>query len=175
MSEFVHPMIPAARELGAMIEQGSLLPESAGRHRVGEHWFLSRDGDPAARRLFSRHYSRRLNWDSPLFVGPGEKLVLITGDGRALFAWRRYIDDGGQSGVNCAVFHNEGETLSSELILDAERIAWDRWPGERLFTFINPGMVRSTNPGACFIIAGWARLDRRTKRRELVILEKFPA
>jgi hypothetical protein len=31
--------------------------------------------------------------------------------------------------VNCAVFRNEGPVLSSDLILEAEELAWGRWPG----------------------------------------------
>jgi hypothetical protein len=40
--------------------------------------------------------------------------------------WEKVIDHvsgDGQQGVNCAVFRNESEILSSQLILEAEKIA----------------------------------------------------
>jgi hypothetical protein len=134
-----------------------------------------KDGDATARAIFDRHYSRiryRDGRDPVLFVGPGEKLVLLTPDALALFVWRKFIDDSGQKGVNCAVFRNEGPALSSGLILEAERWADERWPGERLYTYVNPRKVRSSNPGYCFTMAGW-RPCGYTKRRGYRILEKW--
>lgn len=137
---------------------------------------MLRDGDPTALALFNRHYSRRKYADGrkpKLFVGPGEKFVLMTTCGRALFVWRKFISDDGQEGVNCAVFRNESIHKSSTLILEAEAIAWRRWPGQRLYTYVNPRKIKSANPGYCFKVAGW-RTCGRTKMRGLVILEKLP-
>jgi hypothetical protein len=139
-------------------------------------WFGVKDGDPRARRLYSRHYSKYHYADGrqpKLFVGPGEKMVLLTSDCLALFVWRKFINRSGQVGVNCAVFRNEGPHLSSVLILEAECLAWDRWPGERLYTYVNPAAVRSTNPGYCFLVAGWCKCGI-SKKRKYVILEKMP-
>ena len=47
------------------------------------YWRRSRDGDPLGLLLHRRHYSRRRyrdGRDPALFVGPGEKLVLIAHD-----------------------------------------------------------------------------------------------
>jgi len=38
-----------------------------------------------------------------LFVGPGEKLVLRTWECDAIWVWRKFIDDSGQEGINCAI------------------------------------------------------------------------
>lgn len=141
------------------------------------YWRQSRDGDPIALILHHRHYSRRRyadGRDPALFVGPGEKLVLLAHDDDALFIWRRFIDASGQSGVNCALFRNESGHLSSEMILDAETWAWERWPGERLYTYVNPARIRSVNPGYCFKCAGWRRCGTTRGRRPLVVLEKHP-
>jgi hypothetical protein len=138
------------------------------------NWFSVSDGDPTARELFNRHYSRHFYKDGrrpKLFVGPGQKMVLMTTDGRALFVWRKFIDASGQRGINCAIFRNEGEILSSELILEAEQLAWGRWPGERLYTYVNPKRIKSTNPGYCFKLAGWS-ICGKTKVNKLIILEK---
>lgn len=136
-------------------------------------WVPVLDGNDEARTLFERHYSRRLTSTSNLFVGPGEKLVLMTPCALALFAWRKFISDDGQTGVNCAVFRNEGQPIlvSSRLIRQADAIADSRWPGERHYTYVNPAKVRSDNPGCCFKVAGW-RFCGITKKRKLHILER---
>lgn len=139
-------------------------------------WVPVRDANPSGLAIFHRHYSYTPYRDGrrPVhFVGPGEKMVLLTPDARALFVWRKFISADGQQGVNCAVFRNEGAGLSSGLILEAMQLAWERWPGARLFTYVNPRKIRSTNPGCCFLKAGWRRCGV-TKRRALVILEFVP-
>ena len=141
----------------------------------GMHWYAVKDGDLTVRYLANRHYSARAYRDGrrvALTVGPGEKMVLKTADGLAAFVWRKFIDDAGQAGVNCALFRNEGATRSSELILEAEQLAWSRWPGERLYTYVNPRRVKSRNPGYCFIMAGWRKCG--TTKGGLLIFEKTP-
>lgn len=147
---------------------------------LGEVWTPARDGDPTCRAIFDRHYSRRRYADGrrpKLFVGPGEKLVLRTPAGDALAVWRRFIDDcrlAPRWGVNLAVFRNEGPTLSSELIGAACEIAWDRWPDAILYTYVDASAIRSTNPGYCFLAAGWERLDERTAASGLRVLLRRP-
>jgi len=125
--------------------------------------------------MFDRHYSRRKYGDKRrpvLFVGPGEKMVLMTPECDALFVWRKFIDASGQKGINCAIFRNESKRLSSELILEAERLAWGRWPGERLYTYVNAQKIKSSNPGYCYKMAGWNECGYT--KGGLVILEKCP-
>lgn len=147
---------------------------------IGEGWVEVLDGNASGRAIYERHYSaapklaRRRARRSQIYVGPGEKLVLLYADARALFVWRRErpeFRNDGQLGVNCAVFRNEGAGLASDLILQAERPAWRRWPGERLFTFVDPAQVRGTPPGNCFLRAGWRRCG--VTSRGLHILEKL--
>jgi hypothetical protein len=120
-------------------------------------WVQVRDGNPTAMNLFLRHYTARKHRKRYQFVGPGEKMVLLTPDARGLFVWRKFIDDAvpKQTGVNCAVFRNEGDSQSSGLIRSAVDFAWARWPGERLYTYVDPNRVKGPNPGYCFIAAGW--------------------
>jgi hypothetical protein len=125
--------------------------------------------------LFMRHYTARAHRKIYQFVGPGEKMVLLTPDARALFVWRKFISDSGEKGVNCAVFRNEKSEYgkASALIKDAKRLAWERWPGERLYTYVDPSEVLpKRDPGHCFIIAGF-RLCGETLSRKL-IFECFP-
>jgi hypothetical protein len=139
-------------------------------------WMHIKDGDDEARRFFDRHYSRHVYADGrqpKLFVGPGQKMVLVTPCRRALFVWRKFISGDGQQGVNCAIFRNEGAGLSSDLIMEADALADDRWPGERHFTYVNPRRVQSRNPGFCFVKAGWRRCGT-TKWNKLWIFERVP-
>ena len=140
-------------------------------------WIVVKDGDARARDIFDRHYSRRKYKDGrkpKLFVGPGEKMVLLTPNCDALFVWRKFIDDSGQRGINCAVFRNEGGRQSSQLVLWAEEMATQRWPGERLYTWVWDAKVKSVNPGYCFKMAGWRAIGRNKDGR-LTLLEKLTA
>jgi hypothetical protein len=151
---------------------------------VDRVWIEIKDGDASARAIFRRHYSYkpyRDGRDPALFVGPGEKMVLLTPCALALFIWRKFISGDGQKGVNCAVFRNEGAGRASDLIREAMRLAWSRWPAERLFTYVNPKKIRRTRtPGRCFLKAGWRYVrDKQGKRvltkwRRLPILEALP-
>lgn len=105
-------------------------------------------------------------------LGPGETILLRTQLGDAVFAWRKFIDDSGQLGINCAVFRNEGPALSSLLIRQADAIADHVWPRERHYTYVHPGKIRSSNPGYCFLAAGWRRCGKT--RKGLHILERLP-
>lgn len=141
----------------------------------GQFWFSVGDGNATARSIFDRHYSRirRAGRKPKLFVGPGEKMVLLTATSDALFVWRKckFAGMDGQVGVNCAVFRNESPILSSRLILQAEQLAYDKWKMERVFTYVDPTAVASTNPGYCFLMAGWRKCGV-TKIKSLIILEK---
>jgi hypothetical protein len=137
-------------------------------------WQPIKDGNRHAYWLYQRHYSavHYRTKHQRLFVGPGHKLVLMSSDGSALFAWRKFIDKSGQTGINCAIFRNESSQQSSQLILEAEGYAWQRWPGERLYTYVNPRKIKSSNPGFCFLMAGWTKCG--TTSKGLIILEKLP-
>ncbi len=123
-------------------------------------WNTVKDGDKRALALYERHYSAYQYADGRnrnRFIGPGERAALMTAEADALFVWRKtvYRQDG-QTGIECAVFRNESAYLSSFLILAAIELAWQRWPDEtRLYTYVSPSKVRSTNPGACFKFAGF--------------------
>jgi hypothetical protein len=148
-------------------------------------WLPSHRADPVAAALYRRHYSAGKNRvavrHQQNIVGPGRPMVLVTADCSAVFAWLRTRTErlDRQQGVCCTLFRNEGSLLSSDLIREACDLAWQRWPGERLFTYVDPSAVRSSNPGACFKHAGW-RLVRtasgtpHTSRRGLLLLEHRP-
>ena len=138
------------------------------------YWLISHDMNPICQKLADRHYSRKHPGSRKGFVGPGEKLVLLSSDGRALFVWLRsdpklradHID-----GINCTIFRNESSILSSRLILEAEKFAKERWPNLKLFTYVSKSKVKSKNPGWCFMKAGW-KISGENKSGKLVLLEK---
>ncbi len=138
-------------------------------------WWITKDGDDRARALFDRHYSRYRYKDGrqpKLFCGPGEKLVLSTWEGDALWVWRKFIDASGQRGINCAIFRNESPHKASELVRQADAIADHCWPRERHYTYVDARRIRSNNPGCCFKVAGWREAGRT--KGGLVILERNP-
>ena len=137
-------------------------------------WFLTKDGDLSCLALYERRYSAHHYKDGRtrrLFCGPGEKIVLRTRAADALFVWRKFIDASGQTGINAAVFRNESAMRSSDLIRQADAIAFYVWPDLRHYTYVNPKKVRSANPGFCFIAAGWRKCS--ATKEGLLILEKI--
>ena len=153
---------------------------------IGIVWIVVKDGDPRVSSIYKRHYSCYQYKDGRrsqahyrnrhLVLGPGEKLVLLSADCRAVFGWRKFISSAGEEGINCAFFRNErafgGAVLSSDLIMAAELLAWQKWPGERLYTYVDGAAVKSSNPGYCFLMAGWRRLERKTASG-LLLFEKY--
>jgi hypothetical protein len=77
----------------------------------------------------------------------------------------------GQAGYCCAIFRNESERRSSDIILECEAIAFDRWGPHRMFTYVRPDKIRSVNPGYCFKQAGWKFLRKAQDGKHLLIKE----
>ncbi len=156
-------------------------------------WLTVSCTDDRLRGLYLRHYSaskatrrrgRPIDHPNQLrFVGPGEYMGLLTADCGSGFVWRlsRYRKDG-QHGVECVLFRNElgngcrnqaHAHCSSRQIREACELAWLRWPGKRLFTFVDRDQVQSSNPGYCFLAAGWRRAGE--SKRGLLVFEVEPA
>src|SRR5438445_4283701 len=96
-------------EAQAPVQCSDLLGHGVGRRKLSLYWYECRDGDDGAREIYDRHYSRYIYADGrkpKLFVGPGEKMVLITEAGDAVWCWRKFKDASGQQGVNNAIFRN---------------------------------------------------------------------
>ena len=145
---------------------------------IDGHWLASHRADPRAVSLYARHYSAYRYRDGrrrTRFVGPGESMILLTVNCDALFVWLHNTVErfDKQEGVNCTVFRNESSIRSSDLIREAVSLAWRRWPGKRLFTYVGDAKIRSSNPGYCFQMAGWRKCGRNADGR-LTILEILP-
>ena len=140
-------------------------------------WIGVSKGDRRAIAIYQRHYSCRQYKGGRRrrqFAPPGETMCLLTEACDALFGWvhNTIPRKDGQVGVNCFVFRNESPCRSSDLIRSAMRMAWARWPGLRLFTYVNPRKVSSEIPGYCFRRAGWKRCGE--SKSGLLIFEAFP-
>lgn len=77
------------------------------------------------------------------------------------------------------LFRNLGAGLSSDLVREATVATYAEWarrygelPEERLRTEIGVRSVRSTNPGCCYLKAGWERGP--TKRGKLFLFAPAP-
>lgn len=155
------------------------------------YWAEVRDGDDRLHSIYERHYSSRphrlarrhwKNWKR--ICAPGEHLILLTPGCDALFVWvKEKIRDDHQEGVNCSVFRNEGRARSSEMIREADDLAWAKWRGERHFSYIDGDKTaarrgKRSRPGECFLQAGWHYvMDGATPFRTpkgLYLLEKLP-
>ena len=144
-------------------------------------WTLSNRFDPRARELADRHYSRRKP-GSPQFVAPGRCLVLFRPGALWVSLDQRFVKHRWPGAWVCALFRNESEYRSSELIREAVAETVRRWgpiPDAGFLTFVDGAKTSSRRsrrhaPGHCFRVAGWteiARIDGREHgRAELVVL-----
>jgi hypothetical protein len=145
----------------------------------GARWFSVSRADPRLYALYRRHYSAEKNarWRRPgntNSAAAGSTLCLLTVPGDAAFIWLKNTAEryDHQAGVCCTLFRNESAHMSSELIREAEQLAWARWPGERLFTYVDARRVASEVPGWCFIRARWKRCGQSLTG--LLLFEKRP-
>lgn len=95
--------------------------------------------------LADRHYSRR-TVGARQFLYSGRKLVLRDAGGTILFGWlfpdpTMRMD--GQRGYNCAIFHNESARKASDILLEAEQAAFEKWGPNRLYTYIDPAKTKT--------------------------------
>lgn len=149
--------------------------------RLSEHWIRVTKFDPRTAKLADRHYSRR-KVGSPQFMPPGETIVLLSTDERAVWGWWRPAPSSGLQSMNrldgwtCTIFRNEGPIQSSALVLDAEQAI--RSLGvpcgpDGLITYVWSAKVRSINPGCCFKKAGWRRTGKSADGRKILLQKAF--
>lgn len=133
-----------------------LLPFTSGLIQVGKF-------DYESVLLADEHYSRQ-KIGTNQFMPPGRTMVLRNSEGTIVFGWLwQDKRDDGQSGYNCSIFRNTSARLSSDIILEAERMVFAYWGLARLFTYVDPIKLRQPAqkyrkpkmPGKCFAAAGW--------------------
>ncbi len=123
-------------------------------------WALSNRAAPAARDIADRHYNRQ-KVGADQFVPPGRCLVLLQPRALWVTSWpfAEYVKHAWPGAWVCSLFRNEGDDLSSHLIVEAVRNTrwhWPQIPEAGLVTFVDPGKTRrKRDPGRCFIKAGF--------------------
>lgn len=129
------------------------------------------DSDVRACQLADRHYSRKTKGSNRM-SGPGEHLILIDQAASFIVGFRlvRYRLDN-QQGIECFIFRNESQALSSQVLADALPLVVRKWGNTRVFTYVNPSKIKSSNPGCCFKKAGFKTCGTN-KTGKLIILEK---
>ena len=128
--------------------------------------------DDEMRQLADRHYSRQKP-GTRQFSPPGRKMILRDTAGEVYWAWIwQHFRMDEQEGYNCAAFRNESPRLSSEIILEAELHAIAEWGPNRMFTYVDPAKIRSTNPGYCFLKAGWHKHGYSRERHRLLLAKR---
>lgn len=150
--------------------------------KTSDGWEAVRKFDQRGAALADRHYSRR-KIGSNQFMPPGQTLVLVSGDGLAVFGWWRPDPASGLRAMNnldgwtCTIFRNEGPRLSSSLILEAESALAERHRGDcgpdGMLTYVWDARIRSTNPGYCFKSAGWRSIGRSADNRKTLLQKPY--
>jgi len=130
------------------------------------HWVEVSKANRQARRMADRHYSYWHHHNRPMSheVGPpGQKIILLTVDGKAVWGshrpapWVGIQRSDNLAGLFCFLFRNEDYplALSSVLIREAVAITAERWGVDDFWTYIGVQHVASPNPGYCFLQAGF--------------------
>mgnify|MGYP001611601067 CR=1 FL=1 len=132
------------------------------------HWVEVSKCNPQARRMADRHYSycAPLNRPRGPEVGPpGQKIVLLTSDCKAVWGshrpapWTGLKRADGIDAWCCFIYRNEGYPLakSSDLIREAVSLTIGRWglAPQGMVTYVAVDHVKSSNPGYCYLQAGW--------------------
>lgn len=136
-------------------------------------WNLINKGDKRALALADRHYTRQKP-GSNQFCRPGKNLVLLTEDEKALWVTWHGIRDDGWDAWECTLFRNEGDYLSSHLIVMAlgiTRHLWGEPPKDGIITYVGKHLR-----GGCFHAAGFHKAGYSKKGKLLLQLhaDRFP-
>lgn len=102
-------------------------------------------------------------------------MVLLTPEADALWvtSWPRFAQHRWEGAWINSHFRNENPSnLSSELIREAVAATLAQFgpaPPDGMITMVAPESVRSSNPGYCYLMAGFKKVGYTVKRRRLVL------
>lgn len=145
----------------------------------GGYWQFVSKCDKAACAFARPHYSRAKP-DSKELGPPGQKIVLMGKDGRALWGshrpapWAKIKRMDGFEGHSCFIFRNDCGPLSSTLIRWAVAITAIEWNLAPFITYVAIDKVRAkVTPGRCFLLAGFEpiRIKEKTKHGPMLRME----
>ncbi|MCM3456574.1 hypothetical protein M3685_21985 [Heyndrickxia oleronia] len=130
-------------------------------------WVEVNKSDSRAVALADRHYTRQKP-GTKQFCRPGNNIVLLSKDEKALWVTWRGIRDDGLDAWECTLFRNEGEYLSSHLIVLALGITvfkWGKPPKDGVITYVGKHLK-----GGTFHAAGFRKIGE-SKKRKLPLLQ----
>lgn len=143
------------------------------------YWIEVSKCDRLALELARPHYSRAKP-DSKELGPPGQKIVLVGCDGRALWGshrpapWCGILRMDGFEGHSCFIFRNDGGPLSSLIIREAVAYTGIKWGPAAFITYVAIDKVKhKRDPGRCFIKAGFKKIwiSVKTKHGPMLRLE----
>ncbi|WP_082067241.1 hypothetical protein [Paenibacillus terrae] len=124
-------------------------------------WIKTGKTDIDCLALADRHYSR-VTVGASQFTRPGLNLVLRTqmGDAAWVSWYSKKRDDHFKDVIECTFFRNESAYLSSDLVKWAIYASIHKWgiPKESFITFVKDEAVRSGNPDANYLLAGFKKV-----------------
>lgn len=147
----------------------------------GQPWAKTWRADPAGAAIADRHYNRQ-SIGAAQFVPPGRCVVLRTPDAPCLWttSWpfAEYVQHAWPGAWVNSLFRNEAPDryLSSDLITAAVAATLAEWPDPPdigIVSMVDPDKVRSSNPGYCYLMAGWSLVGRT--RGGLLVYQLLPA
>jgi hypothetical protein len=139
--------------------------------------------DKRAVALADKHYSRRKP-GSAQFMPPGETIVLLSADERAVFGWWRPHPSSGIKAMNgldgwtCTIFRNAGCQLaqSSDLIIAAESFVLGCGPDGYITYVWDKKVATYKQPkrpiGYCFKKAGYRVAGRSADGKKTLMLKQ---
>jgi hypothetical protein len=134
--------------------------------------------DKQAIRFAQPHYS--IQTPNARELGPpGQKIVLMGEDGKALWGshrpapWAGIKRMDGFEGHSCFIFRNDGGPQSSRIIREAIAYTAAKWGLAAFITYVAIEKVASRNPGYCFLVAGFRKVSvkQKTKHGKMLRLE----
>lgn len=136
-------------------------------------WTITHKGDRRAVALADRHYTRK-SPGAPQFTRPGRNLVLLSREADAVWVTWNGIRQDGYEAWECTIFRNEGQYLSSHLIvlaLGITRHLWGMPPKDGIITYVGKHLR-----GGCFYAAGFRRIGASKSGMALLQLspERMP-
>ncbi|WHX43816.1 hypothetical protein QNH35_13910 [Bacillus pumilus] len=125
-------------------------------------WIEVKKSDPRALKLADRHYTRQKPGTNQ-FCRPGHNLVLLSKDEKALWVTWRGLRDDGLDAWECTLFRNEGDYLSSHLIvlaLGITSLKWGQPPKDGVITYVGKHLKGGTFHAAGFRKIGESKWNR---------------
>ncbi|OBW54611.1 hypothetical protein A9986_13340 [Solibacillus silvestris] len=136
-----------------------------GKHTL---WQVKKKTDVTCRQLADRHYSRQ-TVGATSFCRPGKNYVLRTAAGDAVWVgWYSKFRDDCFTAIECTLFRNESEHLSSDLIILASLMTFEHFKKDNapmtLLTYVDQKSVKSSNTGYCYLKAGYKKLEHKSSK-----------